>query len=125
MVFLYSLFGPFLLWPVEYFLPYPYIIEELFKCAVIWFGGKNVKTYLYAGFAFAFSETVLYSININAFGRVSLIFVRLLVLGILHTTTFLIILEILPCLGNCILRISLACSNLINIPFKGYSFAVI
>lgn len=91
MAFLYSVFGPFLVWPIEYFLPYPYIIEELFKCVVVWFGEKNAKTYIYAGLAFAFTETVLYSIGINAFGRISYIAVRLITSGILHTVTFLII----------------------------------
>jgi hypothetical protein len=90
-VVLYSLFGPFLLWPVEYFFPYPFIVEELFKCVLVWFGGKNVKSFVLAGVAFAFTETVFYILNINARGSLILMIVRLISTSLLHSTTFLII----------------------------------
>jgi len=69
LVILYSLVGPFLLWPLEYFLPYPYIIEELFKVFVVKFTNSNAKSYILAGILFALTETILYSFNINLFGH--------------------------------------------------------
>jgi len=90
MAVLYSLFGPFLIWPVEHFLPYPYIIEELFKALVVFFvHERSAKIFIMAGVVFALTET--YSLNINAFGHLSLIFVRLITSSILHSLTFLII----------------------------------
>ena len=91
LVFLYSLVGPFLLWPLEYFLPYPYIIEELFKVFVVKLVKGNVKTFLLAGVIFALTETILYSININLLGRPTLFLARLISTSLLHSITFLII----------------------------------
>jgi hypothetical protein len=88
---LYSLFGPFLVWPIEYFLPYPFIIEELFKVLVVWFGPRKAKVYLLAGILFATTETVLYTINVNITGTVTYMFLRFASTSILHSTTFLII----------------------------------
>jgi hypothetical protein len=90
-VILYSLFGPFLLWPVEYFFPYPYIVEELFKCLVVWFGSKSAKSFIFAGVVFAFTETVFYVLNVNARGSLVLMLVRFISTSLLHSTTFLII----------------------------------
>jgi hypothetical protein len=91
-VILYSLFGPFLVWPLEYFLPYPYIIEELFKSVlVLFFAKKSAKSFIFAGIAFALTETVFYSFNINAYGSVGLLFTRFILTACLHSLTFLII----------------------------------
>jgi len=91
MAILYSVVGPFLVWPVEYFLPYPYIIEELFKCVVVWFGEKSALIYIYAGVAFALTETVLYIINANATGSFNYLAIRFVTTSVLHSVTFLII----------------------------------
>ena len=91
LVILYSLVGPFLLWPLEYFLPYPYIIEELFKVFVVKFTNSNAKSYILAGILFALTETILYSFNIKLFGRIGLFFVRFISTSLLHSITFLII----------------------------------
>jgi RsiW-degrading membrane proteinase PrsW (M82 family) len=91
MSILYSVFGPFLLWPVEYFLPYPYVIEELFKCVVVWFGEKNALIYLLSGFAFALTETILYTLNANTAGSIGYLIIRFATTGVLHSATFLII----------------------------------
>ena len=95
---LYSLFAPFLLWPFEYLFPYPHVVEELAKTVIVFFVLKSkaslsqyLKTFSLAGVLFALSETVLYIINLNLFGRVSLIFVRFLSTAALHSLTFLII----------------------------------
>ena len=91
MAILYSIVGPFLVWPVEYFLPYPYIIEELFKCIVVWFGEKRALIYIYSGIAFALTETVLYTINVNMTGSLSYLVIRFITSSLLHSITFLII----------------------------------
>ncbi len=98
MTALYSLFAPFLLWPIEYLFPYPYVVEELAKTVIVFFALKSkaslstyYRTFIIAGVLFAFSETVLYMININLFGRVSLIFIRFFSTSILHSLTFIII----------------------------------
>ena len=91
MTILYSVFGPFLVWPIEYFFPYPYIVEELFKSFVVWFGDKKALTYVYAGLAFAATETVFYAVNINLSGSLSLMAVRFVTSGLLHSLTFLVI----------------------------------
>lgn len=91
LVILYSLFGPFLVWPFEYLLPNPHIIEELFKYIVVKWTNGNLKSYIYGGIVFALSETVLYSININASGNINLILVRFILTSLLHSTTFVII----------------------------------
>lgn len=91
-IVLYSLFGPFLVWPLEYFFSYPYIIEELFKAVLIFLlPQKNWKVFVYSGIAFALTETVLYSININNYGSIGLMFTRFILTSVLHSFTFLII----------------------------------
>ena len=32
---LIALFGPFIVWPFELFIPHPYIVEELFKFVLV------------------------------------------------------------------------------------------
>jgi RsiW-degrading membrane proteinase PrsW (M82 family) len=91
LIILYSLFGPFLIWPVEYFLPYPYIIEELFKSVVVLIGPRKASVYAVAGVLFALTETVLYTINVNIVGSIGLMAVRFITSSLLHSFTFLVI----------------------------------
>jgi len=92
-----SLFGPFLLWPVEYFLPYPYVIEELFKTVVVVTGSKKlsikngVLLYFFCAVTFSLSESVLYSVNIFLLGNPYLFFIRFAATGLLHSVTFILI----------------------------------
>lgn len=95
---LIGLFGPFLVWPLEKFLPYPHIIEELFKVAVVYFILKSKPTFkdglksaIFAGISFAATETALYSLNINAYGSISLLFTRFFTTSLLHCLTFAVI----------------------------------
>lgn len=91
-IYVYSLFGPFLIWPVELFLPYPYIIEELFKAFVVYFNRSlRIGTFVIAGLLFAVTETVLYSININILGSVNFMILRFISSTLLHSTTFVVI----------------------------------
>lgn len=89
---------PFLLWPVEYFLPYPYLIEELAKYLCLsWLVTKKVSVKrsvpAVVGFAllFTLTESILYVFNLLAVGRLDLFFVRLFLTGSLHLTTVLVI----------------------------------
>jgi hypothetical protein len=95
---LYTLLAPLALLPVEIIFPYPFIAEELTKAIFVFLALKSSpikKTYFtvftLAGFLFALSETVLYSINANYFGQINYFLVRFVLTSVLHTTTFLII----------------------------------
>lgn len=86
---------PILLIPIEAVLPYPYIVEEIIKFIVILSFFKIIKKNLSApilgGFLFAFTETILYILNIISRGQPYLIFQRLLFTGIMHISTMVLI----------------------------------
>lgn len=84
------LFAPFPLWLVEIILPYPYIIEEIFKFFVVKYTPKKNSWYfpLILGLVFSFSETVLYLINFFALGNFSALPLRLITTTLLHTSLF-------------------------------------
>jgi hypothetical protein len=86
---LLALFAPLLLWPVEYFLPFPAIIEELVKATLVYFT-KSVSKSLLVGLSFSLSETILYLPNLISQADVSLLVARLLITTTLHTSTCLI-----------------------------------
>ncbi len=91
-IVLFALIGPFLVWPVEYFLPYPFIVEELFKAILVFlFPQKSYKPILLSGIPFAITETALYSFNIINYGSIGLFFTRLFLTSTLHSVTFLTI----------------------------------
>ncbi len=79
---LLALAAPFVLWPIELLLPYPYVIEELVKAGLVWLNPK-FKSALAIGLTFASSETVLYIFNLNPY--------RLIATSALHVTTTLVI----------------------------------
>lgn len=86
---LLALVAPFLLWPVELYLPYPYILEELVKAGLVWLvvRDKHHRSQLLmaiaVGAAFAFSESILYVFNFNPW--------RVVLAPLLHISTTLII----------------------------------
>jgi hypothetical protein len=91
-VYLYSFFGPFLVWPLEYLLPFPFIIEELFKGVLVYiFHKQSAGTFFLCGITFALTETFLYSINIFSYGSFAMFAERLVLTSALHSATFLII----------------------------------
>lgn len=101
MILLIPLFAaimPFFLWPIETLLPYPYLIEEAAKLALIIpllklkDRTQAIKLAVIAGVLFAFSETVLYMFNIFLVGRTDTLIIRLLLTIPLHTLTTVIIL---------------------------------
>jgi len=89
--------APFVVWPIEYFLPYPYLIEELAKAILVYFilisDSRNpLKLGIIAGLLFGFSETVLYYLNILPTGQISILLIRVFTTIPLHIATTLIIL---------------------------------
>lgn len=96
----YSLAAPLFLLPLEKILPYPYIIEESIKylLVVLIVRDKSVKRqnrWVYvvsAGLLFTFTESVFYIFNILSLGRYWDFPARLLLTGILHIGTMLIML---------------------------------
>lgn len=91
---LFSLFAPFAVWPIEKIFPYPYIIEEIGKAVIVFFGSKDlsikdgIKQYILCGFLFSLTETVFYSTNIGLSGQLNLYLIRIVTTTILHSATF-------------------------------------
>lgn len=89
--------APFLLWPVEIFLPYPHFVEELAKLFLVWNIEKSLplsKKLLLAaliGLLFSLSEGVLYTLNIYPTLDTGLLLLRLLLPTALHVSTSLIL----------------------------------
>lgn len=101
MIFIIPLlaaFAPLIVWPIEFFLPFPYLIEELLKAILILLvidihsKSYKVKLIIFAGLLFAFSETILYIFNLSLKGDIFTLFLRLLLTSLLHIITFLVIL---------------------------------
>lgn len=98
---LVSAIVPFIIWPIELLLPYPYVIEEVAKAFLVAsiLKAPTRSTRIALTFAsaalFTFSETVLYSLNISLVGTLSTMLVRLMLTYILHSITMLILLYFL------------------------------
>lgn len=102
-VFLFLLIGfagPFLLWPIEVYLPHPALIEEIFKLLCIWWiyntelsnsetpiKFSQIKYALLFGFLFSLTESILYLFNISLLNSFNLFPKRLLWAGVMHTIT--------------------------------------
>lgn len=97
LVLLVALISPLPIFLLEKFLPYPYIIEELLKAALVLIiirrpkKTTQIKTILLAAFLFALSENIFYLANfidgqsLNTFGQ------RFLLATALHIFTAMII----------------------------------
>lgn len=89
---------PFIIWPIELFLPFPYLIEEIVKGILILFvidlsnKASQAKIVLASAAIFTLSETVLYSLNVSLVGDLSTLLIRFALTGLLHSLTMLIIL---------------------------------
>ncbi len=91
MEYISALVFPFFLLLIEKFLPYPYIIEELFK----FFLAKKsdtTKTAIILGVLFSFSEAIFYVFNpsYSIISNPISLAVRFLIVTPLHVTTILI-----------------------------------
>ncbi len=96
---LISLSAPLLLIPVEKFLPYPYVIEELLKLVIVFLIFKSAKDrktglfkwVIFSGLLFTISESIFYLTNIFALGNFSLFPQRIIFTGSLHVGTLLLL----------------------------------
>jgi hypothetical protein len=95
---LLALVSPLFLWPIELYLPYPYLLEEIVKAGLLYplitsgvkFSDK-IKLAIIVGVLFSITESVLYLFNIYQIGTLSTFINRLLVTSTLHVVTVLII----------------------------------
>jgi uncharacterized membrane protein len=89
--------GPMLLWPIEIFLPYPFIVEEVFKAILVYFilHSRNNKyqqaLVISSAILFSLSESILYLFNIVLTGNSQIFLLRLGLTTTMHLSTFLII----------------------------------
>lgn len=89
MEYISALIFPFFILLIENFLPYPYVVEELFK----FFLAKktsSTKTAIILGLLFSFSEAVFYFMNSSYSLNPNLYSLRLLSVSAMHITTILI-----------------------------------
>lgn len=97
---LFALILPFILWPIEVVLPYPYVLEEIAKGGLVFIAlsfssrRKQLVCAFLIGFSFTLSENVLYLFNIFAIGTVSFFLQRIFFTGLLHVGTTLLILAV-------------------------------
>lgn len=95
---LFAIAAPFIIWPIEYYFPYPFIVEEIAKGLLVllilkdkFSKSKSIALAVFAGAMFAFSESVFYLINIFSAGNANTLFFRILLTTPLHIITTLII----------------------------------
>jgi hypothetical protein len=95
---LFALIAPFILWPIEFYFPYPFIFEEIAKGILVYFvlTDKTIKnkvgSVVIATLLFSVSESFLYLINIYQLGNISTLFMRFILTTPMHIITALIIL---------------------------------
>ena len=94
---LFALIAPFIVWPIEFILPYPHVVEEIVKGFLVYLildvkeTSVKIKTAIAVGILFSLSETVLYVFNFYTVGYLPFFFKRLLYTIPLHTITMLVI----------------------------------
>ena len=98
IIILFGALLPFILWPIEQLLPYPFIIEEVANAILVLVILKTVekplqvKVAALTGLLFAITESVFYLFNILIVGTSITLFERLALTIQLHVGTLLIIL---------------------------------
>lgn len=83
MEYISALVFPFFILLIEKFLPYPYIIEEVFKFFLAK-KASSTKVAIILGLLFSISEAIFYVMNPNSS------FIRFFVVTPMHITTILI-----------------------------------
>ena len=98
-IILFSLFLPYLLWPIERILPYPHIIEEAAKAGVILYllnqdlkKRDKITLSLLIGVAFGLTEGIFYIGNILMVGNLNTFALRLIITIPFHALTSFVIL---------------------------------
>lgn len=89
MEYLLALVFPFFILLIENFLPYPYVVEELFKFFLAK-KANSTKVAIILGFLFSVSEAVFYVLNPIYSLNANLYSLRLLTVGAMHISTILI-----------------------------------
>ncbi|KKQ25060.1 MAG: hypothetical protein US40_C0004G0099 [Candidatus Roizmanbacteria bacterium GW2011_GWC2_37_13] len=93
---LMALIAPFLVFPIEMVLPYPYIVEEIIKSLliinVVKLPSKKIQIFIgiCLGVFFAVSETVLYSFNFFMLTSIIPLIERLFLTSLLHALTIVV-----------------------------------
>ena len=105
VILLSVLFLPFVLWPVEKLLPFPFLVEELVKVIYILLIIKEEEatkerliSATVVGVLFALSESFFFLLNIQAVGTPSTLVTRSVLTLPLHVVTTVLIM--LPTLLN-------------------------
>lgn len=94
---LFALVAPYILWPIEYYLPYPFVFEELAKGVFVYLiiVNKDIKnktlTVVVSALLFSISESVLYLFNIFQLGGINTLLMRFVFTTPMHIITALII----------------------------------
>lgn len=83
MEYLTALVFPFFLLLIENFIPYPYLIEEVFKFFLAK-KASSTKTAIILGLLFSLSEAIFYAMNLNS------PLYRMFVVTPMHITTILV-----------------------------------
>lgn len=90
-------FLPFLVWPVEWLLPYPAVIEEVAKGILVWQILERVpdssqrSMVLASGILFGGSEMLLYTVNAILLGSLGALVLRVLLTMPMHVLTLYLI----------------------------------
>lgn len=91
-----ALIAPIMLIPVEHFLPYPHVVEELVKLLLVLIYVRGVTkgqtssiVVILLGCLFALSENVLYLLNFLQTGSLNVFLVRIGVTTVLHVFTII------------------------------------
>ncbi|MDO8452597.1 MAG: PrsW family glutamic-type intramembrane protease [bacterium] len=122
---LFAAILPFILWPVEILFPYPHIIEELGKALLIFFllkSGSLRQKILGAaliGFLFAFSENVLYMLNIFSGANTQDLLLRFVITMPMHIATSVVIMAI-SLIDKRLIFIGVILAGLIHYFFNSY-----
>lgn len=96
IIFSFIIVLPFILWKVEMVLPYPEVIEELVKLAIVMMilrkvGNGGWYWVLAAGALLGLSESFLYLINVNFYGNIQVLWARLFLTVPMHILTISVI----------------------------------
>ena len=115
---------PFLLWPIEIILPYPYIVEEVAKAILLFFvlklpGNQKIIITFLVGFLFAFSENVLYLFNIYSLGNMQTLLLRFVLTTPMHILTSFVILGF-GLLNRRLIFLGLALASIIHFLFNAF-----
>lgn len=88
MNFLSALIGPFFLLLLEKVLPYPYLVEELYKFFLAK-STNSTKAAIVLGVLFSLSEAVFYLMNPSYIFNLKAYGIRLIAVAPMHITTIL------------------------------------